>query len=238
MCARDFAHLLFICQNEQVNHIALQQFRIEQCAKTLFQKVPCVPDRPIWINPIGCFIGYMTSLHRKEIRSASVRVADFSRCSSRREMNCIWECIATSASQVKNDLVPRLGATYQQVSVGRLFEWLWLVADSAGNQPTFAAMTDPVRHDHLSCQQMLQRLGTGPCRQRTGTTCPSSGSCHRKPLPASCRPRKHYLPANVPSSPCMIEKGGPQKKSVTFWIFPRPISEYCSTGHGREFGGR
>src|SRR6266700_1739112 len=207
MCARDFAHLLFICQNEQVNHI-------------------------------GCFIGYMTSLHRKEIRSASVRVADFSRCSSRREMNCIWECIATSASQVKNDLVPRLGATYQQVSVGRLFEWLWLVADSAGNQPTFAAMTDPVRHDHLSCQQMLQRLGTGPCRQRTGTTCPSSGSCHRKPLPASCRPRKHYLPANVPSSPCMIEKGGTQKKSVTFWIFPRPISEYCSTGHGREFGGR
>jgi len=58
-------------------------------------------------------------------------------------MNCIWECIATSASQVKNDLVPRLGATYQQVSVGRLFEWLWLVADSAGNQPAFAAMTDP-----------------------------------------------------------------------------------------------
>ncbi len=50
---------------------------------------------------------------------------------------------ATSASQVEHDLTPRLGAAYQQGALGRSFEWLWLVDDSAGNQPTFAGMTDP-----------------------------------------------------------------------------------------------
>ena len=50
---------------------------------------------------------------------------------------------ATSASQVKHDLIPRLGAANQQVAVGRSFEWLWLVADEARNQPAFAGMADP-----------------------------------------------------------------------------------------------
>ena len=50
---------------------------------------------------------------------------------------------ATSASQVNNDLVARLGAADQQVAVSRKFEWLWLITDGAGNQPAFAAMTDP-----------------------------------------------------------------------------------------------
>ena len=49
----------------------------------------------------------------------------------------------TSASQVKHDLIARLGAANQQGAVGRSFEWLWLVADGAGNQSALAAMTDP-----------------------------------------------------------------------------------------------
>ena len=46
-------------------------------------------------------------------------------------------------SHVEHDLTPRLGAAHQQVALGRLFERFWLVADAAGNQPTFASMTDP-----------------------------------------------------------------------------------------------
>ena len=36
-----------------------------------------------------------------------------------------------------------MGAANQQVAIGGLFEWLWLVADVACKQPAFAAMTDP-----------------------------------------------------------------------------------------------
>ena len=46
-------------------------------------------------------------------------------------------------SQVKHDLIVRLGAANQQVAAGRSFEWLWLVANAASNQPAFAAMADP-----------------------------------------------------------------------------------------------
>ena len=54
-----------------------------------------------------------------------------------------WLSEGTSASQVNNDLVPRLGAADQQIAVGRGFERFRLVTDGASNQPAFAAMTDP-----------------------------------------------------------------------------------------------
>jgi hypothetical protein len=75
--------------------------------------------------------------------------------------------IAHSASQIQRDLAARLGAADQQVAGSRWFEWLWLVADGAGNQPAFAGMTDPCParppHRDITClgqfeQALVRRI--------------------------------------------------------------------------------